>query len=446
MTRLMTRVLLLITVVAVLALLGCGGHSSGGPSAGHQTVAPEGYGTVEFTIDWPEEVNPAYLPAEMNRVVIFVSAENMSQPRAFIANRPDTGGSSTFTVDGIPSGHRRLFSAQARNVPNPGSQSTIDDPTHSQLVEGDILASGTAGPVDVLPNAVIDVDITMERPAAPDPGDSDVDGNINQVLKESFPSVVVFELFHDQDGNPITDLNASNFRVTEDGQPCVVTDVRTASQAQTPISVSLVLDRSPSMSGSNEELEAAASEFVNLMGSQDQGEIVNFASDISVDQTFTTDKQLLQNAIDNWDYLGGWTSLHDAVAVGAEDAYHVGGRSAVVAMTDGEENESDNYPYLSDLLPFLRGLGVPVFCVGLDSADEDALEQIASETGGLYHYAPDASQLQDIYEAVSGQLEGQTQIFFISPDPTVSGRTRTVEVTLINYGGFSFTRTIDYTM
>jgi VWFA-related protein len=441
------RWLMLPPVVLLLAALawllpGCGGHGlSTDPRGGS-----EGTARAVFTIDWPDGGRD--IPLETNRVCLFVTGQGIRGAICAIVNKTAPGTTTTVTLENIPAGPKRLFSAQARYVP--GLQVGADDavvlnPSSAQLLEGDLLADGgceTA--VDVLPNQTVQVTITLERPGEPPGGTVDVDVVVNQVISDNFPALLLLELIRDQDGNVLTNLTAANFEVFEDGQPCVITDVRTVESARSDLSVSLVLDRSGSMDGQpNTDLETAATTFVSLMGVDDSGEIINFESSVYVSQPFTSDKGLLLDAIRYTGPRGG-TALYDAIRTGVSDAAAEGGRAGVVAMTDGGENSSTNGD-IDDLVEHCRGRGVPVFCVGLAGYDfwEWPMKHVADETGGLYFYSPTSDQLEEIYRRISEYLRAQIQISFISPDPTPSGRTRTVEV-FFHYGEFEGSNTAEY--
>lgn len=429
--------------LASLAVLGgCGGHTAVPTSGG----APGGNVSAVFTVQWPQP-SQRLIPPDANRVAVYVSAVDWSGSRAAIVNRPPAGGPVSVTIDGIVAGRARLFSARAVNVPNlpPNAPPVITNPSQDELLEGTTLAAGAADSVDVIPFSTVNVSITLTAPGEPPGGTTTVDVTINQVVTASFPFVLVLEMIRDQDGNILSNLNAANFEVLEDGQPCVVTDVRTVTAAGTTIAVSLVLDRSGSMWGQpNRDLEAAATTFVNLMAVDDLGEVINFSTWLEVTQPFTSDKAALIQAIQG-QYIGGTTALYDAIRRGVADAAEQGGRAAVIAMTDGGENNSVN-PDLNDLISYAKSQGIPVFCVGLTGYDlnEPPLQEIAAETGGLYFFAPTSSQLEEIYTRISQQLRAQIQIGFISANPIPSGRTRTVEVRF-SYGQFSGSNSYAYT-
>ena len=74
---------------------------------------------------------------------------------------------------------------------------------------------------------------------------------------------------------------------------------------------------------------------------------------------------------------------------------------AVIALTDGSDNSS-TYTY-NNVTTYANQEKLTIYTVGLGSSvSEDILKDMAADTNGLYFLAPDSSQLQDIYEIISG--------------------------------------------
>lgn len=426
---------------AFVPMWGCGGSSG---------AASSRMATATFNIKWPSSATRV-IPAETERFVIYVNGDGMTT-QAFIVDKPSGSANTSYQYRvPVPAGAKRIFSAEAQKDLGSGDARypnlTQVAVTSADLTRGDRIAAGIdPNPYDIAPGANVTAEVELQVPATPSGGVTDVTGTIQQILSPSFPSVGVLEIFRDQDGNPISDINAANLTVKEDGVPAVITDVRTVSQSGQPLSVAMVLDRSGSMgSQGNSDLETAASTFVNLMGVDDAGEVVNFSSSVQVSQTFTTDKSLLLAAIQGRS-AGGSTALWDAVGQAIVDTGARTGRRAVIAMTDGYNNASSTYTKAS-VIDAANAAGVPIFTIGMGSSVDPGLGDVGVQTGGINMNAPTSGQLNDVYQRISGQLSGQMQISFISPNPFSQSPpvTRTVEVTL-NYGGFVKTATFTYSM
>lgn len=280
----------------------------------------------------------------------------------------------------------------------------------------------------------------------------------------------------DQDGNAITGLAASNVTArirwgTADSLSGSIT-IQTMSQSGKNIAAALTMDYSGSMyygpidnaSGRYvriKDMETAVKTFVTAMGSQDRAEIIKFGSntDINVVQAFTSDKTLLARAADTLSFDRGSTALYSSIVRGVLDASTQSSSSyarAVIAFTDGGENDS---PMSRDsIFRASRRNAIPVYTVGLlDSSyhstppgaysDERDLVQIADSTGGFYFYAPNASQLLQIYQRISGQLTNAYTITITWPSTGLPVAGTQVTVTIrITYQGFTSTFVRTYTM
>ena len=99
------------------------------------------------------------------------------------------------------------------------------------------------------------------------------------------------------------------------------------------------------VSGSVEEridfIRKAARDFLRTASPQDRISIISFHDDIKVISNFTTDRSLLSRRLDELD-AGGATALYDALGYTLVDALKPlrGERTAVVIMSDGDDNKS----------------------------------------------------------------------------------------------------------
>lgn len=234
-----------------------------------------------------------------------------------------------------------------------------------------------------------------------------------------------FPLTNPSNQQPITGATARQFTVEE--RPAGSTETPFASarvtrlveetqQASSQYNVALVLDRSGSMSGEKiADLRDAATQFVNQMRDDDQAEIISFASDFRIDQTFTSDKALLLSAISGI-FAGGGTQAWDAAKMGLDDviALSRSGRKAVMLMTDGVTG-GDTIT-LDQLVADANAAAVPIFCVGFQAPTEAelALQDLASRTGALAWFPFDASSIAAAFAEFQQALQGGYEIFWIS--------------------------------
>jgi len=266
----------------------------------------------------------------------------------------------------------------------------------------------------------------------------------------------------DQSGNAITGITSQNIsvRLTWGSSSSVNGTIVIQSVAQTGknIAAAMTMDYSGSMASSQIlDMETGVKTFINAMKTNDICEIIKFDDYVHVVQPFTNSKTMLIHAVDSVVYLGGMTALYQSIYTGVQDAAVKSASlysRAVVAFTDGLENSS--LVSLSTLLQTARSNAIPVYTIGLfdatlhstppgkNSTQEATLVQIADSTGGFYYYAPDASQLNQIYNRISGQLSSGYTITITWPSASlpVSGTLVTVVIT-VNYNGLTdiFNRT-----
>lgn len=222
----------------------------------------------------------------------------------------------------------------------------------------------------------------------------------------------------DQNGNALgaSYFNNANFQVVYNSgliNSGSIT-VRTASGSGQSISSSLVLDYSGSMGAQDiTDMENAGVTFVNNMQAADRGQIIKFGSvnRIYIEQAYTSNKNALITAINSLSNAGGSTALFDSIYLGVTHTAQESGQKAVVAFTDGGENDSDRYDTYTDpnalarLITDIRSTGVPVYTIGLGlsagSQAERDLQQIATQTNGQYYLTPSSSELSTIYSRIA---------------------------------------------
>jgi Ca-activated chloride channel family protein len=249
---------------------------------------------------------------------------------------------------------------------------------------------------------------------------------INQVesdLQCPAATITVYVSITDQGGYPITGLLENNFLVFEDSAIKNIEDLSFVSQVTTPISVALVMDNSGSITDIPEalsDMQEAVAFFVDQLGANDEAEIVKFAAQVEVVQQFTSDKNLLLNAIDKPVDLGRETALYDAAYIAVDDtSSRIKERKAVIIVSDGEDSDGFGNPQssntLSDVISFANEKGVAIFTIGLGDVNEAVLKQMADDTGGQYFNSPTSDNLLNIYNQLSDILfEDQYIIQYIS--------------------------------
>lgn len=229
-------------------------------------------------------------------------------------------------------------------------------------------------------------------------------------------------------------LTAEDFEVTEASQQ---REVLSAQPVTAPVNLVLLLDVSGSVDNYVNFIRKAARNFVNTVNGSDRVSLVIFNDDVKVLSNFSTDREKLSASLDTFD-AGGGTAYYDAVAFTLAESLRPlrGERTAVVILTDGDDNRS--------FLPFdsLAGaieesgaliypLYVPSSLVAAASADPVATvdpvrsrytgisqkavgegEKLAKISGGVYYPISQVSDIQRAYDDIVQQIRTAYSVTF----------------------------------
>ena len=280
--------------------------------------------------------------------------------------------------------------------------------------------------------------------ALPAQAQSPLDARVAQVDTSAYPVVKLYISVTDASGKPTPGLTARDFAITEDGQPITIDEFVGGGAGS--IDTVLVIDRSGSMD-ENDKMDGAkdaARAFVRQMRPGDRTAIIAFSSQPELVQPFTDDADLLDRAIRRI-RPGGSTALYDSMIAGVEQLGGLGGRRALLLLTDGRDMLAAGDPTpasratLSQAIQVAVKDGISVQAIGLGDRDTDdvrggideaVLKRIAGETGGAYFYAPGADQLSDLYRRLSADMQQEYTITYRSPRPFYDGTRRDIRVSV----------------
>jgi len=217
----------------------------------------------------------------------------------------------------------------------------------------------------------------------------------------------------------------------------------------------LTIDRSTSMSEGNKMAGArsAAVTFVELMREHDKAALVVFNEDVMTVQPFTSDKAALKRQIQSLG-PGGCTAWYDGVYDSVDLIAPLEGRRSVILLSDGLDCREDrelrlrgmgSSHTLNEAIQHAQDADIPVYTIGFgqratrevgaEGFDEVKLRRMAAETGGKYHHAPSASELKQLYQSLSVEMQKEYVLAYRSPRPTYDGTRRNIVVTVQRSGG-----------
>ena len=235
-----------------------------------------------------------------------------------------------------------------------------------------------------------------------------------QTFRVENRTVAVYATVTDTRGNLITDLKASDFQIQDDRQRRPTTVFKSDVQ---PITVAIVLDRSPSLFGVAGRTQEAVGEFTRKFLPGDRACLGTFSQVVSLDPTFSADRDvLLKHLGDDVPWPAG-TALWDAIDAARAALEHESDRRVVLVVSDGADNCSRIDPNLAQTR-LLRD-DVMLYAVGLrgrEGLDASALSAVARVTGGFaFELKPD-QDLPAAMQRIADELHRQYVLGFT---PTV---------------------------
>jgi VWFA-related protein len=251
----------------------------------------------------------------------------------------------------------------------------------------------------------------------------------------------------DRNGRAISGMRESDFTVWENGIERRVTNV---SPANEPFNLVLLLDVSGSVEERMDFIRKAARDFLRTASPQDRISIISFRDDIQVISDFSTDRQMLSRKLDEID-AGGGTALYDALGyVLSEPVRRLRGeRTAIVVMSDGDDNKSFlPFPAILEALSESGALVYPLYVpsglipessvprpeitidplrtryLTLTTRAEDEGRKLALASGGVYYPIHRLEDLQKAYDDVVAQLRSAYTITYASNSASATPRVR----------------------
>jgi Ca-activated chloride channel family protein len=230
-------------------------------------------------------------------------------------------------------------------------------------------------------------------------------------------------------GRPVNYLQASNFKVFEDGVPQKVEGFEYVRKL--PLSVGVLIDTSASMLESLPEAEQAALKFIDFtIGPKDRAFVVSFDNEPYLLSKLTGRKERLIRSLAGLRAEGS-TALYDAIVYGLYQFTGIKGKKALVVLTDGKDTAS-KFDY-DTMLEYVRKSGLAVYGIGLKISGTDLevkykLNKIAQITGGQTFYIDSARNLEEVYRQINEDLRSQYLLTYYSSNTGSRDQWRKVEV------------------
>lgn len=241
----------------------------------------------------------------------------------------------------------------------------------------------------------------------------------------------------DINNRAVANLEKTDFEVAESGKEREIISVE---QSSAPFNLVLLLDVSGSVDNYVDFIRKSARNFVNTVDAKDKVAIVIFNEDVKTLSVFTGSKEKLSESLDTFD-AGGGTAYYDALAFALTETLKPlrGERTAIVALTDGDDNRS--FLPFDALLGSIQESGALVYplyvpsgliaasatsdpekaadplrtrYLSLTSKAEAEGEILAKISGGVYYPITQISQLEKAYQDIVVQLRTAYTVTFRS--------------------------------
>ncbi len=370
----------------------------------------------------------------------------------------------------VPSGHaqdsrqRRSGTSAATPTPTPNTRSTpmpsrpvASTPTKTASPVTQAAATPTPKPVQVpvdrtIPQLGEPPPIPKLKPKpTPTPPEEFGEG---EIVRVDTNLVTLNVRVIDRNNRPIDNVRENEIRVIEDG---VEQPITFFTQEEVPISYGLAVDTSGSLRSQLQSVIDAGKTIINTNKPGDETFLVRFISSDKIEtvQDFTSNQDLLIDALDSLYVEGGQTAVIDAVYLAAErlSEYKKGDdndrrRRALILVTDGEDRVS--FYKQEQLFARLREQDVQIYVIGfVNELDKESgfirkssrdravglINKLASETGGRAFFPQSVSELPQIAGEIVRDLRTQYVLAYSPTNKARDGSYRAIKVAIADAAG-----------
>jgi Ca-activated chloride channel family protein len=230
-------------------------------------------------------------------------------------------------------------------------------------------------------------------------------------------------------GRPVNFLQASNFKVFEDGVAQKIEGFEYVKNL--PLSVGIMIDTSASMLESLPEAQQAALKFIDFtIGEKDRAFVVSFDNEPYLLSKLTGRKEKLIRSLSGLRAEGS-TALYDAIIYGLYQFTGIKGKKALVLVTDGKDTAS-KFDY-DTLVEYVKKSGIAIYGIGLKISGTDLevkykLNKISSATGGQTFYIDSVKNLEAVYRQINEDLRSQYLLTYYSSNSEAKDQWRKVDI------------------
>jgi VWFA-related protein len=253
-------------------------------------------------------------------------------------------------------------------------------------------------------------------------------------IKVDVSLVNVFFTVTDASGRFVPGLKQEDFTVQEDGLKQEIQ--RFSAESQLPLTIGMLVDTSPSVSGVfNDEKDTAIQFLDSTLRRDDLAMVIDFNREVTLDQDLTSDKRKLSSAIDSL-RPGPGTSIYDAVYLACNEVLNKeGGRKAIILISDGQDTSSKlrlaeaiRAAAKSEAVIYSISNRIGGFFGIRGSGSPDTLTRFSLETGGTVYFVGGRNDLTNVFEQIAEELRSQYTLAYSPSNTARDGRFRYIRI------------------
>ena len=281
-----------------------------------------------------------------------------------------------------------------------------------------------------------------------------------ETFKAQVNVVNLFFNVKDKHGMLIPNLTKTDFQVFEDGKPQTIKYF--AAESNQPLTLGILIDTSPSQMHVLPLEQQSCTEFLHsVLRPKDLAFLINFDSDIDLDQDFTNNVSQLARALDKLEINGGAaggglpglgggpipnshprsTALYDAIYLAADEKLkNEVGRKAMIVFTDGEDEGSRlrikdaiEAAQKADTICYVILIADRGFYGGMGYSGDTEMKKLSEETGGrVIEVGNKQDKLRQAFDQIQNELRSQYNIGYTPTNNKLDGTYRKVQLKTTN--------------
>jgi Ca-activated chloride channel family protein len=250
------------------------------------------------------------------------------------------------------------------------------------------------------------------------------------VFKKEVREVILHGTVVDEQRRLVTNLERAAFTVFEDGVPQATTSFH---RDDVPVALGIVIDNSGSMRDKRDKVNQAVLNLIRAGNPNDETFVVNFSQEPYLDQDFSSNVDLLQQALQKASTQGS-TALYDAIVA---SSVHLNNnprveRKILLVITDGRDNASQQT--LQEAMRRLQQENGPtLYAIGLlgdelQKSDSGPLRSLSESTGGVSFFPQSLDEVDDITRTIARDIRSQYTIGYKPTNHSQNGTYRAIQV------------------